>query len=82
MILNVLLAYIGWYKTHPEANYLHSLVSVWYPEIESLSAVSFMPVNRVACRCVQVQTHMGFPERPYNNGEGVIVIPISAINIM
>jgi hypothetical protein len=41
-----------------------------------------MLIDRVACRCAQVQTYIEFPERPYNNGEVVIIIPISAINIM
>ena len=82
--LHTFLAYIGWYKPHPEAKFLHSPISLynlWYPEIEPLSAASFMPINRVACQCAQVQAYMKFPERPYNNGEVVIIIPISGIVI-
>ena len=58
----VLFAYIGWYKTHLEINYLHSPVLVWYPEIEPLSVASFMPINRVTCQCAQVLTHIEFPK--------------------
>ena len=72
--LHTFLAYIGWYKPHPEAKFLHSPISLWYPEIEPLSTASFVPINRVACQCAQVQAYMRFPDRPYNNGEVVIII--------
>ena len=70
------LAYIQWYKPHPERDFLHSPVTIWYPESEPVSAASFIPINRIACRCAQLQTHMEFVERPYNSGQAVIIIPI------
>ena len=51
-------AFIEWYKPHPEINYLFLPITLWSPEFEPLSAASFMPVNRIACRCAQVQRHI------------------------
>ena len=76
-----LLACIGWYKPHLEKNYLHSPVTLWYPDLEPISAASFMPINRIACRRTQSQTYMEFTERPYNNGQAVI-IPIDFVDFI
>lgn len=64
-----LLAYIEWYKQHPEKNFLPSPVTLWYPDLEPIGAASFMPINRIACRCAQSQSYMTFTERPYNSGQ-------------
>ena len=80
--VETLLAYIGWYKPHPEMNYLPSPVTLWYPECEPISASSFMPINRIACRCAQSESYMEFAGRPHNNGSAVTIIPIENINLM
>lgn len=72
-----LLAFIDWYKIHPEKNYYLPPTTIWYPEFEPLSAASFMPIKRIACRCMQTIDHVNFVDRPYNNGEVVVIIPIS-----
>lgn len=71
--VQTLLAYIGWYKPP---------ITLWYPELEPTSAASFMPINRIACRCAQAQIHVEFTERPYNNGQTVFIIPISGVNMI
>lgn len=70
------MAYIDWYQMHPEKRYLHSPITIWRPDFEPLSAASFMPIKRIVCRCVQTQTHMEFNERPFNNGQAVVIIPV------
>ena len=80
--VQTLLAYIKWYKPHPEMNYLPSPVTLWYHECEPISASSFMPINRIACRCAQSQSYMEFPERPHNNGLAVTIIPIENLNLI
>ena len=75
--IQVLLAYVDWYLHHPEKNYYHTPISVWYNECEPLSLASFMPIGRVKCRCAQYQGKLEFPERPFNNGNAVVCIPIS-----
>jgi len=77
-----LLACIGWYKPHPAKNYLHSSVTLWYPDLEPISAASFMPINRIACRCAQSQTYMEFTKRPYNSGQAVVIIPIDFVDLI
>ena len=74
------LAFVEWYKPHPEREYLQRPVSLWYPDLEPLSIASFMPINRIACRCAQSQAQFEFIERPHNNGQVVIIIPICSTN--
>ena len=61
---------------------LHRPVTIWYPELEPISAASFMPITRVACRCAQARTYYEFIERPYNSGQIVVIIPIGGYNII
>lgn len=72
-----LLAFVGWYKIHPEKNYILSPITIWSPEYEPTGSASFIPISRIAYRCAQVQTHMEFKERSYNNGQIVVIIPIN-----
>ena len=74
-----LLAYVGWYKTHEEKNYLHFPITIWSHDIEPLCFASFIPISRILCRCAQIETNMTFSERPYNNGKVVIIIPTEHI---
>ena len=67
--------FVGWYQPHAERKYLPLPVTLWSPELEPLSETSFMPINRIAGRCAQAQVQMVFPERPYNNGKTIIIIP-------
>ena len=34
---------------------------------------------RIAYRCAQAEVDMNFPERPYNNGKTIVIIPINSI---
>lgn len=69
-------------KQHPEKNFLPSPVTLWYPDLEPIGAASFMPVNRIACRCAQSQSYMTFTDRPYNNGQAVVIIPTDKVDII
>ena len=71
-----LLACVRWYKRHPERLYIPLPVTLWYPEFEPLCAASFMPICRIANRCAQVEKHMDFPQRSYNNGKVIVIIPL------
>ena len=71
-----LLAYIGWYKVHPERNFIPLLATLWYPESEPLCADSFIPISRISSRCAQAEVFMNFPQRPYNSGKVVVIIPL------
>ena len=77
-----LLAFIRWNKIHPEKNYLLSPVTFWSPAYEPVSCASFLPMCRIAARCAQVQTYMQFSERPHNNGQAVITIPVQNCNML
>ena len=74
-----LLAFVGWYKIHPEKDYLLSPITLWSPDYEPIGPASFIPISRIAYRCAQVQKHMEFRERSYNNGQTVIIVPINKI---
>ena len=65
--MSFLLAFTEWYKQHPEKNYLLSPVTLWSPNFVCISEASFLPICRIAGRCMQLKTSMSFPERPYNN---------------
>ena len=79
--VQALLAYIEWYKQHPEKKCFHPPTTLWYPDFEPTSDASFMPINRITCRCAQSQTYMTFSERPYNNGQAIVIIPIDKVDI-
>lgn len=79
-ITSFLLAFVGWYKQHPGKHFLLSPVTIWYPDFEPMNEASFIPVCRIAGRCMQTETQMNFPERPYNSGNTVIITPIGYIN--
>lgn len=69
--VQALLAYIEWYKHHPEKTFFNPPTTLWYSDFEPTSGASFMPINRIACRCAQSQIYMTFSERPYNNGQAI-----------
>ena len=52
-----LLAFVGWYKIHPEKDYLLSQITLWSPDHEPIwsSFINFIPISRIAYRCAQVQ---------------------------
>ena len=74
--IKTFLAFVGWYKSHPERNHFLSPLTLWSSDYEPLNLASFMPINRILCRCANIHTRMEFKDRPYNNGEAVIIIPI------
>ena len=76
IIISKLKAYVKWFQYHPEKEYFHFPVTIWSTEVECLNAASFIPICRVTCRCAHIRTHMEFNERPYNNGQVMITIPI------
>lgn len=76
-----LFAYVEWYKPHPEKAYIPSPVSIWYPEFEPLSAASFIPLPRIACRCAQADVYMEFADRPHNSGQVIIIVPLNFMHI-
>lgn len=76
-----LLAFTRWYKVHPEKNYLLSPITLWSPEFEPVNCTSFLPISRIMCRCAQLQTYMQFPERSYNSGQTVIIIPVQSCKL-
>ena len=75
-----LLAFVGWYKHHPEKHFLLSPVTLWCPDFVPMNESSFIPVCRIAGRCMQTVSRMDFPERPYNSGNTVIITPIGYTN--
>ena len=79
--ITFLLAFVQWYQQHPEKNYLLSPVTLWFPDFVPICSASFLPVRRIACRCMQVETFMHFPERPYNSGKTVVITPINCANL-
>ena len=77
------LANVHWYATHPEKYYFLSPNTLWYPDYVPLSEASFMPISRMACRCMQGEIlEMTFPDRPYNNGKVIIINPIGCVNLV
>ena len=76
--LTMYLAYVLWFKKHPEKHHFHLPNTVWYPDYVSFSEASFMPVSRIACRCMKGELELFFPERPFNNGKAIVINPISA----
>ena len=76
-----LLTCVEWYK-HPENNYLLSPVTLWLPDYVPFSPASFIPISRIAGRCMQVKTDMSFSERPNNNGSTIIINPIGCANLI
>lgn len=79
--MSFLLAFTEWYKQHPEKNYLLSPVTLWSPDFGCISEASFLPICRIAGRCMQLKTPMDFPERPYNNGSTIGITPIGCANL-
>ena len=76
--ITMYLAYVLWFKKHPEKHHFHLPNTVWYPDYVSFSEASFMPVSRIACRCMKGELELFFPERPFNNGKAIVINPISA----
>lgn len=76
-----LLAYVEWYKPHPEKNYIATPVTLWWPDYEPVCAASFIPICRIASRCAQAQVYMDFAQRPHNSGQTVIIIPLSFVHL-
>jgi hypothetical protein len=77
------VAYVQWYKTHPEKYHFLSPNTLWYPDYVQLSEASFMPISRMACRCMHGEIpEMTFLDRPYNNGNAIIINPISCANLV
>lgn len=76
-----LLAYVGWYKSHPEKNFIPSPVTLWWPEYEPLCAASFIPICRIASRCAQAKVYMEFTARPYNSGQTIVIIPLTLVHL-
>ena len=74
-----ILASVGWYKCHPEQYQLLSPLTIWSPDYEPLNLASFLPINRILCRCAHIQKFMEFADRPYNNGQAVVIIPIGYV---
>lgn len=75
------LANVQWYKKHPEKHYFLSPNTLWYSDYVQLSEASFMPISRMACRCMHGEIEMTFPDRPHNNGKVIIINPISCVNL-
>ena len=76
ILIQPMLAFVSWYKMHPEINYFLTPVSLWSTDFEPMNTASFIPVNRIAARCAQAQIHFECIERPYNNGQAIVIIPI------
>lgn len=74
------LAYVNWYKKHPEKTHFRSPVTVWYPDHVPLSQASFMPISRIACRCMQSEFELSLSDKPHHNGKVVVINPISCAN--
>ena len=72
------LAYVEWYKTHPERRHFLPPVT---SEFEDLSAATFIPICRIACRTAQASVHMDFTERPHNSGQAAVIIPIDFVQL-
>ena len=76
------LAFVQWYKKHPEKNYFRPSNTIWYPDFAPLSQASFMPISRIACRCMKDEFELSIPEKPHNNGKVVVVNPICRANLL
>ena len=68
---------VGWYKNLPK-NHLFPL-TIWSPDYKPLNLASFMPINRILCRYAHIQIHMEFNDRPYINGQAVVIIALGYI---
>lgn len=82
LLMTSYLAFVKWYKKHPEKNYFHPPNTIWYPDYAPPSQASFMPISRIACRCMQDEFELSIPDRPHNNGKVVVVNPISRANLL
>ena len=60
--MSFLLAFTEWYEQCPEKNYLLYPVTLWSPDFVCISEASFLPICRIARRCMQLKTPMNFPE--------------------
>lgn len=77
------IANVQWYTTHPEKYYFLSPNTLWYPDYVPPSEASFMPISRMACRCMQGEIpKMNFPDRQYNNGKVIIINPVACVNLV
>ena len=76
------LAYVRWYKVHPEKTYFRPPNTLWYPDYVGLSEGSFIPISRIATRCAQKELQLSIAERPHHNGKVVLICPISTNSII
>lgn len=74
------MAFVKWYKQHPEKTYFHSPNTLWCPDYVALSEASFIPIVRIATRCAQKELQLSVPERPHHNGKAILICPISALS--
>ena len=78
----MLLLILKHYAVPEKHHFLHPN-TLWSPEKAPLSEASFMPISRIACRCMQGDIpDMNFPDRPHNNRKAVIINPISCANLL
>ena len=71
------LAYVRWYKQHPEKAHFRSPNTVWYPDHVDLSESSFIPISRIATRCAQKELELFVPDRPHHSEKAILICPLS-----
>ena len=71
------LAFVRWYKQHPEKAHFRSPNRVWYPDHVALSESLFIPISRIATRCAQKELELFVPDRPHHSEKAILICPLS-----
>ena len=77
LIEKMYIAVVKWFKQHPEKTHFHPPNTVWDPDYVPLSEASFIPISRIASRCMHVEHFLSSPDRPHNNEKVVVMCPVS-----